>query len=95
MSREATPHPGVRWLRARGPLGELHFRLQYARAGLHVEREEIPVDGPHCVLSMHFQNPQHFEQWCDGDSARFEHPLLHLALKRDASALWLEGPVDG
>ena len=83
--------PCTRLLQARGPRGELRFRLQAHQGGLYVEREEIPCRGPHCVQSMHFRDVRLFEQWCDGDPARFEHPMLHLALKRDASALWQLG----
>jgi hypothetical protein len=86
----------TRSLQARGARGELRFRLQAHQGGLYVEREEVPCRGPHCVQSMHFRDVRQFEQWCDGDPARFEHPLLHLALKRDAGALWqLRDPCDG
>ena len=27
-------------------------------------------------------------RWCDNDPVRFEHPLLHVNLKRDADELW-------
>lgn len=80
--------PRSRWLQAQGPRGELGFWLQVHQGGLYVEREEIPSRGLHCVQSMHFRDAGQFEQWCDRDPARFEHPLLHLALKRDAGALW-------
>ena len=83
-----TSDPCSRSLQARGPRGQLRFELQYHQGGLYVEREEIPCHGLHCVQSMHFRDQWQFERWCDGDAARFEHPLLHLALKRDAQALW-------
>jgi hypothetical protein len=87
-TRPTTSDPHTRSLLARSPRGELQFRLQYHQGGLYVEREEIPCRGLHCVHSMHFRDVRQFEQWCDRDPARFEHPLLHLALKRDAGSLW-------
>lgn len=95
-ARRAASDPCSRLLQARGPRGELRFRLQYHQGGLYVEREEIPSHGLHVVQSMHFREVRQFERWCEGDPARFEHPLLHLALKRDAEALWqLREPSDG
>jgi hypothetical protein len=29
-----------------------------------------------------------FRQWCDNDPVRFQHPLLHLDLKRQGDELW-------
>jgi hypothetical protein len=87
----AASDTGGHSLLARGPRGELRFRLQYHEGGLYVEREEMPCRGLHCVQSMHFRDLRQFERWCDDDPARFEHPLTHLALKRDAQALWQLG----
>jgi hypothetical protein len=94
-ARLASNDPCTRSLQAHGARGELRFRLQSHQGGLYVEREEIPRRGPHCVQSMHFRDASQFERWCDGDPARFAHPLLHLALKRDGQALWqLIEPTD-
>jgi hypothetical protein len=87
-ARRTMSDPHTRSLQARSSRGELRFRLQYHQGGLYVEREEIPCRGLHCVQSMHFRDARQFERWCDGDPARFEHPLLHAALKRDGGALW-------
>lgn len=93
--RPAAGDPCSRSLQARGAHGELRIHLQYHQGGLYVERQEIPEHGLHCVQSMHFRDARQFERWCDSDPARFEHPLLHLALRRDAQALWqLVGPTD-
>jgi hypothetical protein len=87
----STSDPCSRSLQARSQRGELRFRLQYHQGGLYVEREDLPSRGLHCVQSMHFRDVRQFERWCDGDPTRFEHPLLHIALKRDAQALWQLG----
>jgi hypothetical protein len=86
-ARRTPSDPRSRSLGAYGARGELRFRLQYHQGGLYVEREEMPCRGLHCVQSMHFRDVRQFEQ-CDRDPARFEHPLLHQALKRDAGSLW-------
>jgi hypothetical protein len=88
LVKQAPSDPSSRVLQARGPRGELRFRLQYHQGGLYVEREEVPPHGLHFVQSMHFRDVPQFERWWDGDPARFEHPVLHLALKRDAGMLW-------
>ena len=87
----------VRMLCAKGRLGEVHFLLQRVAGGLYVEREEIPRHGLRTVQSVHFVEPAAFNRWCDGDPVRFEHPLLHVKLKRDGDDLWRidAQPADG
>jgi hypothetical protein len=62
--------------------------LQRVAGGLYVEREEIPRHGTRTCQSLHFSDHARFEQWCDEDPTRFEHPLLHARLKRESNALW-------
>ena len=38
--------------------------------------------------SLPFIDPADFERWCEDDPIRFEHPLLHVHLKRDGDELW-------
>ena len=87
---------GSRTLSAEGRRGEVRFFLQRVAGGLYVEREEIPRRGLRTQQSVQFTDAEHFRRWCDNDPIRFEHPLLHVSLKRDADALWgdLE-PADG
>ena len=88
-------NPGSLVLQAKAPRRTLRFRLQVDATGLYVEREEISCRGLHCVQSMHFSSPQAFARWCDSDPARFEQPLLHQRLQREAQALWpWRGPDD-
>jgi hypothetical protein len=82
-------------LHGRSLRGELWFRLQHHQGGLYVEREEIPRRGLRQLQSMHFREVRDFERWCDDDPARFEHPRLHVDLKRDASVLWQFGNRSG
>ena len=56
--------------------------------GLYVEREETPRRGIRTQLAMCFADRVSFEHWCNDDVARFEHPVLHQRLRRDAEALW-------
>ena len=85
-SREAPA--GARTLSAEGRRGEVRFFLQRVAGGLYVEREEIPRRGLRTQQSVQFADAEHFERWCDNDPIRFEHPLLHVNLKRDADELW-------
>ena len=79
---------GSRTLSAEGRRGEVRFFLQRVAGGLYVEREEIPRRGLRTQQSVQFTDAEHFRRWCDNDPIRFEHPLLHVSLKRDADALW-------
>lgn len=92
-SNEAAPK-GARTLSAQGREGEVRFFLQRVSGGLYVEREEIPRRGLRTQQSIQFDDAQCFRQWCDNDPIRFEHPLLHAKLKRDADDLW-PGPDQG
>ena len=87
----ATAPAGARALHARSPQGEVWFRLQRHQGGLYVEREEIPRQGLRCLQSMYFREPDDFERWCEDDPVRFEHPRLHIDLKRDAALLLQAG----
>ena len=87
----------VRMSCAKGRTGEVHFLLQRIAGGLYVEREEIPRRGLRTLQSVHFTDAVEFNRWCDGDPVRFEHPLLHVNLKRDGDDLWRidAQPADG
>jgi len=87
----------VRSLNATGRHGEVRFFLQRVAGGLYVEREEIPRRGLRTMQSVHFIDAVEFNRWCDGDPIRFEHPLLHVNLKRDGDDLWRidAQPADG
>lgn len=79
---------GARTLSAEGRRGEVRFFLQRVAGGLYVEREEIPRRGLRTQQSVQFADVEHFKRWCENDPIRFEHPLLHVSLKRDADELW-------
>jgi hypothetical protein len=79
-----------RALSAQGRLGRVQFILQRVEGGLYVEREVIPNRGRRTIESMAFIDANGFEQWCDDDPVRFEHPLLHTRLKSEAGQLWQE-----
>ena len=79
---------GARTLSAEGRRGEVRFFLQRVAGGLYVEREEIPRRGLRTQQSVQFADAEHFKRWCDNDPIRFEHPLLHVNLQRDADELW-------
>jgi hypothetical protein len=72
----------------------VRFFLQRVDGGLYVEREDVPRRGLRTTQSILFANAQQFAEWCDGDPVRFEYPLLHVSLKREAEALWLLSASD-
>ena len=78
----------TRTLSALGRRGETRFFLQRVAGGLYVEREEIPRRGLRTWQSIEFADAQRFSTWCDADPVRFEYPLLHVQLRREADALW-------
>jgi hypothetical protein len=80
-----------RSLTARGDRGEVRFLIERVEGGLYVEREEIPRRGMRTVQSVAFTDARSFVRWCDDDPVRFEHPLLHVGLKRAGIDCW---PVD-
>lgn len=82
------PCPGTRTLSAESHRGAVRFFLQRVQGGLYVEREEIPRRGLRTLQSVQFTDAGQFGRWCDSDPIRFEHPLLHVNLKRDGDALW-------
>ena len=86
-----------RSLKATSRQGEIHFSLQRVVGGLYVEREDIPWRGLRTMQSVQFSDAVGFNRWCDADPIRFDHPLLHIALKRDGDDLWRNAayPVDG
>ena len=88
---------GARTLSAEGRRGEVRFFLQRVAGGLYVEREEIPRRGLRTQQAIRFTDAERFKRWCDNDPVRFEHPLLHSHLKRDAEELWrsADTSVDG
>ena len=86
-TNRTTPN-NTRTLSAEGRRGEVRFFLQRVAGGLYVEREEIPRRGLRTQQSVEFSGAEHFKRWCDNDPIRFEHPLLHVNLKRDADELW-------
>jgi hypothetical protein len=78
----------ARCLNAKGRQGFVQFFLQRVAGGLYVEREEIPRRGLRILQSVQFADADSFCRWCDDDPIRFEHPHLHVQLKREGEALW-------
>ena len=77
-----------RALSARSHRGEVRFFLQRVAGGLYVEREDVPRLGLRSNQSLQFADADGFRRWCDDDPVRFEHPTLHIDLKRQGDELW-------
>jgi len=78
----------ARTVSAEGRDGALRFVLRRVAGGLYVEREEHPRKGTRTIVSVEFADRGEFERWCDDDPCRFQSPLLHQRLRRDADQLW-------
>lgn len=78
----------VRVVSAEGGCGVLRFVLRRVAGGLYVEREEFPRRGTRTSISVEFADRQDFERWCNDDPSRFDNPLLHQRVRRDAEELW-------
>lgn len=89
VAREDAASPShQRVLSAKTHRGEVRFFLQRVAGGLYVEREDIPRLGLRSNQSLQFDDAAGFRQWCDDDPVRFEHPTLHIDLKRQSDELW-------
>lgn len=87
-SEDAVSGSRQRVLSARAHRGEVRFFLQRVAGGLYVEREDAPRLGLRSNQSLQFADADEFRQWCDDDPVRFEHPTLHIDLKRQGDELW-------
>lgn len=81
-TRDAQP------LSARSARGQTRLLLRRLASGLYVEREDIPSRGIRTVQSMLFVSERTFEDWCQAEPLRFDSPLLHASLRREAALLW-------
>jgi hypothetical protein len=89
--RSTDPDEGdtsVRVASAEGRHGVLRFVLRRVTGGLYVEREERPRKGTRTNISVQFADREGFKRWCDEDPSRFDTPLLHQRMRRDAEELW-------
>ena len=68
--------------------GVLRFVLRRVAGGLYVEREELPRKGTRTSVSVEFADREGFVRWCEDDPCRFDSPLLHQRIQRDADELW-------
>lgn len=84
------PPPGgrVRQHAARIGRRDLRFLIYRAGGGLAVERRQRSEDGVASLAVLLFDDPEAFETWWRDDALRFDHPILHRDLRRDAAELW-------
>lgn len=67
--------------------GTFGFRICRAQTGIYVERVQFRHGKGRVIQSIIFVDGRSFERWCDADSMRFEHPLVHANLRRHGNFL--------
>ena len=68
--------------------GSVSFTLARMPGGVLVERVQFHRGTARVVQTMLFADDESFQRWCDADALRFDHPLLHMSLRRDGNDLF-------
>jgi hypothetical protein len=72
--------------------GHVSIAITRVAAGLLLQREEVPAQGPRTLVVAVFKDLASFARWCDDDPIRFDQPLLLHQLRRDGDELWQASP---
>lgn len=67
---------------------ELRFLIYRVGKSLAVERRQRAEDGVASLAVLHFDHREAFDEWWREDALRFDNPILHQDLQRDATELW-------
>lgn len=78
----------VRQHAARVGRTDLRFLMYLVGDGLAVERRLRAADGVATHAVLLFEDPEAFDAWWREDALRFDHPILHQTVRRDAAELW-------
>lgn len=83
----------LRARRVEARVGDRHLRYAMYRLGttLALERRQQAPGGVDILAVLLFDDPEVFKTWWQDDALRFDHPLLHQELRRDAAELWEQG----
>jgi len=73
---------------ARVGRGDVRFLMYRVADGLAVERRQRGTDGVATHAVLLFDDREAFDAWWRDDALRFDHPILHQTLRRDAGELW-------
>lgn len=86
----ATGHPSDRIASAQRAERRDRVSIAITRvpAGLLLQREEVPAQGPRTLVVTVFQDRASFMRWCDEDPIRFDQPLMLHQLRREGDELW-------
>ena len=71
-----------------GATGQIRVALHRNACGVLLEIEDRRSNGPHVVVVTAFTGASSFEDWCINDPLRFEMPIVHQQIRREAEALW-------
>jgi hypothetical protein len=60
--------------------------------GVLLKLEERQPNGSRVMIVTAFTQASSLEEWCMDDPLRFEAPIVHQRVRRDADALWRNDP---
>lgn len=90
--RQAAVHPpNPEVLRCAGAtiaVGQVSLTLHRNSCGVLLALEERRSNGPQVIVLAGFTQASCLEDWCTNDPLRFEIPIVHQHLRREAEALW-------
>lgn len=68
--------------------GQIRVALHRNACGVLLELEDRRSTWPRVVVVAAFTRASSFEDWCSNDPLRFEMPIVHQQIRREAEALW-------
>jgi len=88
----AADHPKPKRRPAFSAAGEVRVKLHRNACGVLLELEDRRPNGPRVVVVAAFTRESSFEDWCTNDPLRFEVPIVHQHVRREAASLWQSEP---
>jgi hypothetical protein len=70
------------------PAGPARVTLGRNACGVLLKLEERQPNGSRVMVVTAFTQASCLEEWCMDDPLRFEAPIVHQHVRRDADALW-------
>ena len=84
----ARPLASIQKVAASGAADAVRVALQRRTDGVLLQIEERAAGGGRVFVVAAFTEPSAFEAWSSDDPLRFEQPIVHQQLRRQAAELW-------